>query len=87
MGSEMCIRDRYWEEMSMNLPVKLPNAEDFDAVIFTVSHRQYKNLELIPWAIGCKLIFDANGLFGKNQRSLLRNNNVRVESVGRGNGL
>jgi len=78
---------KYWEEMSMNLPVKLPNAEDFDAVIFTVSHRQYKNLELIPWAIGCKLIFDANGLFGKNQRSLLRNNNVRVESVGRGNGL
>jgi UDP-N-acetyl-D-glucosamine dehydrogenase len=77
----------YWEEMSMSLCSNLPNADEFDAVIFAVPHQQYKDLELIPWASGCKLIYDCNGIFSKNQRKLLRDNNVRVESVGRGDGL
>ena len=77
----------YWEEMSINLPVNLPDAKEFDAVIFAVPHRQYIDLKLIPWAVGCKFIFDANGLFTKEQRNLLRDNNIRVESAGRGDGL
>jgi len=77
----------YWEEMSIELPVKLPDAKEFDAIFFAVSHRQYKDLQLIPWALGCKLIFDANGIFRQDQRELLREHNVRVESTGRGDGL
>ena len=77
----------YWEEMSMNLSSSLPSADEFDVVIFAVPHSYYKDLRLIPWAKGCKLIYDCNGMFSKNQRALLRENNIRIESVGRGNGL
>ena len=71
----------------MNLSSSLPNADEFDVVIFAVPHSYYKDLRLIPWAKGCRLIYDCNGMFSKNQRKLLRDNNIRIESVGRGNGL
>jgi len=90
LGADVICHDphvTYWEEMSMQLTSKLPKANNFDAVIFAVSHKYYKDIDIASWADGCNLLFDANSLFSDSQRKLLRENNIRVESVGRGDGL
>ena len=90
LGADVICHDphvTYWEEMSMQLTSKLPKANNFDAVIFAVSHKYYKDIDIASWADGCNLLFDANSLLSDSQRKLLRENNIRVESVGRGDGL
>ena len=90
MGTDVVCHDPYvdyWSEMSMSISGELPKADNFDVVIFAVPHKQYKAMNLVSWASGCDLLFDANSLLNKKQRQLLRDHNVRVESVGIGDGL
>jgi len=42
---------------------------------------------LADWAIGTELVLDANSVFNKEQRSLARMKGIKVESIGRGDGL
>ena len=77
----------YWDEMQTNILTELPSPADYDAVIMAVSHRQYRELVLSDWAEGAELILDANSVFTKKQRALARMKGVRVESIGRGDGL
>lgn len=77
----------YWDELSKTLPEQFPSSTDFDAAIFAVSHRLYRELDLAGWATGCQLVLDANCVFTKNQRESARARDIRVESIGRGNGL
>jgi UDP-N-acetyl-D-glucosamine dehydrogenase len=77
----------YWDELDITLPVKLPDSKFFDAVIFAVPHQQYCNLDLVSWCSKDTLVLDANWVFNNKQRELARGNGIRVESVGRGDGL
>lgn len=77
----------YWREMDITIAGELPKAENFDAVIFTVPHKEYNSMNIVSWATGCNLLLDANSVFNKDQRKLLRNNNIRIESIGIGDGL
>ena len=77
----------YWNELGITIPKKLPLAANFDAVIFAVQHKQYRDLDLDTWANSSTIILDANLVFNKNQRKTLRATGVRIESLGRGNGL
>ena len=59
-----------------------------DAIVFAVSHPEYRDLDLINWIQDKKiLIFDANNVLTQLQRRKLREIGCRVESIGRGEGL
>jgi UDP-N-acetyl-D-glucosamine dehydrogenase len=77
----------YWDELDINLPLQLPKSVGFDAVIFSVPHKQYCNMDLASWGSGVPLILDANCVFNSGQRESARNRGIRVESIGRGDGL
>ena len=89
-GAKVTCHDPYlnhWNELGITIPKKLPLAANFDAVIFAVQHKQYRDLDLDTWANSSTIILDANLVFNKDQRKTLRATGVRIESLGRGNGL
>ena len=77
----------YWDELEQVLLKQLPAPADYSAVIMAVPHKQYRKLTLADWAIGTELVLDANSVFNKEQRSLARMKGIKVESIGRGDGL
>lgn len=77
----------YWDELEISLLQEFPESLDFDAVIFAVPHQQYRDLDLASWAGGGTLVLDAHWVFNTKQRELARANDVRIESIGRGDGL
>ena len=77
----------YWDEMNIELDKKLPCPKNFDAVIMAVPHKQYKGLDLASWASKKTLILDANSVFSNEQRKSARACGIRIESIGRANGL
>jgi UDP-N-acetyl-D-glucosamine dehydrogenase len=77
----------YWEELAMNLSPSLPDPNNFDTIIFAVPHNEYQNLDLNKWGVQSVLIIDANMVFNDKKRNLARSIGLRIESIGRGNGL
>ena len=77
----------YWDELEQNLLTELPIPVDYKVVIMAVPHRQYRELNLSDWALGVDLVLDANSVFNKKQRYLARMKGIRIESIGRGDGL
>ena len=77
----------FWEEMNQDLPKELPSGSNFDAIIMAVPHKQYKMLDISKWAHGCGIILDANMVINFEQRKIARENGIRVESIGRADGL
>ena len=77
----------YWEELDIELNLKLPSAMDFDAIIMAVPHKEYKELDLVNWASDGTIILDANSVFNEKQRQSARLCGIRIESIGRADGL
>lgn len=77
----------YWDELNVKLPKDLPKSDNFDIVIFAVPHKQYRELNLTVWGRVNTIILDANWVFSKEQRQLARDVGIKVESIGRGDGL
>jgi nucleotide sugar dehydrogenase len=77
----------YWDELNIEIPKRLQKAKDFDAVIMAVPHKQYRDLNLSIWGKSCSLILDANCVFSNEQRKLAHKQGIKVESIGRGDGL
>ncbi len=77
----------YWDELDIELPAELPSSNFFDAIIFSVPHQQYRNLDLASWGSINTLVLDANWVFTNEQRELARSKGIRIESIGRGDGL
>jgi len=77
----------YWEEMEMELPLQLPETNGFDAVVVAVPHKAYQELNLVKWVNKSCLVLDANLVFNKQQRDTARDRGIRIESIGRGDGL
>jgi len=89
-GSDVICHDpylTYWDELSISLLKKLPSFLDFDAIIFAVAHTHYRDLDLSSSIRQGSIVLDANGVFTREQRESARENNVIVESIGRGDGL
>ncbi len=90
-GAEVTCHDplvEYWPEMNMNLQPNMPLAKGYDAVVFAVPHRLYRELDLAAWLDGASpLIFDANCILNRKQRHDARRLGCRVGSIGRGNDL
>jgi len=70
------------------LPEQLPKAEPFDAVVVTTPHRQFQEVDLLSWLGNARpVVLDAVNALLKSQRDRCRSAGVRVESIGRGDGL
>jgi len=77
----------YWDELNIEISRELKSARRFDAVIMAVPHKEYREINLSTWGKDCSLILDSNFVFSDNQRKLAQKKGVRVESIGRGDGL
>ncbi len=77
----------YWDELDRELLKDLPGPSIYDAVVFTVPHKQYKDLDIASWGNQSIVILDANGLFNNKKRALFRLAGINIESIGVGNGL
>lgn len=75
----------YWKEMDMQIICSIPDFRGYDAVVFTVQHKQYLELDFKREEFDNNtLIFDANCVLSKSQREELSNlNNIRYVSIGR----
>lgn len=75
----------YWKEMEMKVQQNIPQFIGYDAIVFTVQHGQYKNIDFKTMGISDgTLIFDANCVLSKTQRKdIVQRKNVRLVSIGR----
>tara|TARA_B100000886_G_scaffold340036_1_gene307581 strand:+ start:8089 stop:9477 length:1389 start_codon:yes stop_codon:yes gene_type:complete len=69
----------------LNVSKDLPLASMFDAIIFTVAHKFYKELNFKDWLNGFKgFILDSNNVLNDNEISILKMIGIRLKVVGRG---
>jgi len=76
----------FWVEMDQELSREIPSGSNYDVIIMAVSHNAYKKLNIATWAKGSTVI-DANMVLSKNQIEEARESGIRVESIGRADGL
>jgi nucleotide sugar dehydrogenase len=75
----------YWRELELDLPDVLPAPAGSDAVIFAVSHEDYRQMDMSAWLSGATpLIMDGNNVLTEAQRSAARAAGCTVLSIGRG---
>lgn len=78
----------HWIEMDMDLPARLPDPAGLDALVLAVPHREYVAMDWVEWLGTARpFVLDANDVLPRAQRDRLRAAGVRIESVGRGDGL
>jgi len=77
-----------WPEMQSHLLDQLPNPDPFDALVLAVPHQEFRDLDLSMWLADARpIILDATGIIAKQQREQCRLRGIRLESIGRGDGL
>ena len=63
----------------------LPDAKDFDLIVLTVSHQEYKNINYFTWLEKFNgLLIDSNNVLEKTQISNLKKLNLKLKIIGRG---
>jgi nucleotide sugar dehydrogenase len=74
-----------WPELGEPVRNELPDAGDFDALVFAVPHQAYIQLDLEDWLGNARpVVLDANAVLSSEQRSRLLALGCPVQSVGRG---
>ncbi len=90
-GARLLLQDPLVEDISDfggDLLNKMPSPEGIDAIVFAVDHRDYRDFDFVRWLGGrTPVIFDANGILGKEQRERFRSAGCKVASLGRGDDL
>lgn len=75
----------HWNEMDMDIQHDIPAFTGYDAIVFTVQHGQYADIDFRTKAISDgTLIFDANNVLNKKQLDDIKKSGVRLASIGRG---
>lgn len=75
----------HWHEMDIDLPQEIPSPAGYDAVVFAVNHKEYRELDLKAWLAGATpLMFDANCVLSNEQRTAADEAGCAVQSIGRG---
>lgn len=87
-GASVSVHDPYvahWPELDMAVLNDLPDASGYDAVVFAVPHKAYRELDLSSWLNGARpFVFDANDVISDSMRLSLQEIGVPQGSVGRG---
>ena len=75
----------YWREMDQVVLNNIPDFTGFDAIVFTVQHKQYLEVDFKNEHFEDNaLIFDANCVLSKEQRTdISKLNGIRFASIGR----
>jgi len=76
----------YWEEMATTIDCTLPRLDNYDVVIFAVPHTIYQKLDMVGLALSgrcSKFLFDTVNILSKEMRVSLREQGIKVESIGR----
>lgn len=87
-GAEITCQDPLvteWKEMNMNVCPEIPSFLGYDAIIFTVQHKQYLDIHFKEemFSNGA-LVFDANCVLNEEQRTDLASlSKVKYASIGR----
>jgi nucleotide sugar dehydrogenase len=77
-----------WLEMDWQLPSQLPSPMSFDAVVFATPHRDFMELDLVSWLGDSRpIVLDTVNAVAKPKRDRCRLSGIRIESIGRGDGL
>jgi hypothetical protein len=64
---------------------EVPSPDDFDAVVFAVPHREYRELDLAAWLGTARpVIFDGFSVLTAEQRALVASIGCATASIGRG---
>jgi len=76
----------YWEEIQLKINRNLPDANGFDAIVFSVPHRVYRDINFDIWLKNNRecLIFDANNVLTNEQRQAIKELDNKYISIGRG---
>lgn len=75
----------WWEELQRPVRGSLPDADGFDAVVFTQASPAYRNIDLADWLRGTAVaVVDANNVLTDAQRQQLRGLGCRHAAIGRG---
>tara|TARA_A100001015_G_scaffold154617_1_gene171609 strand:+ start:4662 stop:6038 length:1377 start_codon:yes stop_codon:yes gene_type:complete len=75
----------FWEEMQMELISSFPEANDYDAVVFAVPHKEFSAISLSKWITKKSiLLLDANNVLTEKQNKELIDNKLNYLSIGRG---
>tara|TARA_B100001123_G_C15336228_1_gene1032926 strand:+ start:2169 stop:3500 length:1332 start_codon:yes stop_codon:yes gene_type:complete len=75
----------YWIEIGLDVFNNLPNLSDFDAVVFTTSHKSFKKINFNEWMSNNEILcFDANNVLTKEQVAVIENKKIDYLSIGRG---
>ena len=75
----------YWQDMNMEVLHEIPSFKGYDAVVFTVQHKQYTEIDFTKCEFSKDaLVFDANCVLTKQQReSITKLDGVKFKSIGR----
>jgi UDP-N-acetyl-D-glucosamine dehydrogenase len=74
-----------WEELGLELDLAFPLATEVDVAVFTVQHRQYREMDIAAWIGSSKpAVLDANHVLSPKQHEVLRAAGCQVESIGIG---
>ena len=77
-----------WSEMGRNTLGTMPDAKDYDAIIFAIAHDEFRFMDFQEWLKeGTAMVLDACNLFSEIERTRCRELGNRIESIGRGDGL
>jgi UDP-N-acetyl-D-glucosamine dehydrogenase len=87
-GAQVLCHDPYvshWPELDLAIPPEMPSPLKADAVIFAVPHEPYLQLDIPTWLNGARsLIFDANDVLTSGQLERLKEAEIPVWRIGRG---
>jgi UDP-N-acetyl-D-glucosamine dehydrogenase len=74
-----------WKEMGIKVGKEIPPSDGFDAVVFTVAHKEYAQIDFKSW-IGKNeiLIFDANRVLTNKQIQDISHGHYKFAGIGRG---
>ena len=64
----------FWEEMQMGLISSFPEANDYDAVVFAVPHKEFSAISLSKWITKKHIALDANNVLTEKQNKKLIDN-------------
>ena len=67
------------------LLAELPIANNYDAIVFTVKHSKFKDIDFKSWLNNFKgIIIDANHILSDNKIAELSNIGIKIKAIGRG---
>jgi nucleotide sugar dehydrogenase len=77
----------YWDEKNIKINQEIPLSIEYDGIILTVPHKEYRTIDLASITSSKTVVLDANKVLSKRKILNLRKKKITIESIGRANSL